>query len=185
MTLDIATKEDYAWVKRLYKSAFPKEERAPFYMLKRRAIQGRGELLIARKDEKLIGFAYLLTYRDLVYLFYFAIHEEVRGSGYGSRILQTLKDRYAGKRFFLAREQLDKSADNYDQRVQRHGFYLKNGLSDLPIRLKEGNVVYDVMGVNGNVTAKEYDELITSWSGRLIKKLVDMRIIEDDTNKKG
>lgn len=178
MVLEIATKQDYCQIRRIYNSAFPRDERAPFFLIRRRARQGRSEMLTARENGELIGFACVVTYQDLAYLFYFAIDEKQRGKGYGSRILQQLKDRYLGKRFFLAREQLDETADNYAQRVKRHEFYLKNGLEDLPLQIKEASVIYDVMGVGGAVTPEEYDTLITGWSGKLLRRMIDMRMIE-------
>ena len=51
--------------------------------------------------------------------------------------IEALKKQYHGSRFFLALETLDKAADNYEQRVKRHSFYEKCGLSDMPYKLKE------------------------------------------------
>ncbi len=172
-----ADKRDFRKIKSLYKQAFPAEERAPFFLIKRRALQGKATVLTAESDGVFVGFAYLVCYRELVYLFYFAVDAEKRGSGFGSRILQELRERFAGRRIFLAREQLEEGADNYSQRVKRRDFYLSNGFADLPCRIKEAGVVYDVMGIGGNVSAVEYEALITGWSGRLLKKFVDMRIL--------
>lgn len=178
MTLETAGKNDYAQIKRLYRRAFPREERAPFFIMKKRALEGKGEALVAKEDGEFIGFLYLITYKDLVYLFYFAIDDSRRKKGYGSRILQQLKQRYEGKRLFLAREKLDKSAPNYQQRVKRHEFYMKNGFHDMPYQIREASVIYDVMGVGGDVSAKEYDELILSWSGKIIKRMIKMSLSE-------
>lgn len=178
MILETARKGDYARIKRLYKSAFPKAERVPFFILKRKAFSGRADMLAARENGIFIGFLYLVCYKDLVYLFYFAIDGKQRGKGYGSRFLQQLKGRYKGRRLFLAREQLEETAANYQQRINRRGFYLKNGFLDMPCQIKEASVIYDVMGIGGTVTAKEYDELILNWGGRLIKGMIGMSLIE-------
>jgi len=178
MIIETANKQDYAFIKSLYNTAFPSDERAPFFLIRRRAKQGRSEMLIAREDGRDVGFACVVTHEDMAYLFYFAVDAGKRGAGNGSKILQLLKERYAGKRLFLAREQLDESADNYTQRVKRHEFYLKNGLSDWTIRIKEANVIYDVMGIGGMVTPAEYDALITGWSGKLLRRMIDMRVLE-------
>lgn len=114
----------------------------------------------------------------MAYLFFFAIEPDKRGKGYGSKVLGKLKERYEGKRLFLAREQLDERSNNYGERVKRHEFYLHNGFEDLPCRIKEAWVIYDVMGTGGKVSAEEYDALISSWTGKWIRKIVDMRIIE-------
>lgn len=178
MTLEPASKKDYAQIRCIYNQAFPKEERAPFWLVWRRTRQGRAQMLAARENGVLVGFANVVVYEDMAYLFYFAITAEHRGEGYGSRILQQLMQYYAGKRFFLAREQLDEAANNYDQRMKRHVFYRKNGLEDMPLSIKEAGVIYDVMGTGGRVAPAEYDALITSWSGGFLRRLIDMRMME-------
>ncbi len=165
-------------IKTIYEGAFPADEKAPFSLIMRRVKQGKAEILTAYENGGLIGFAYMVCHRNLAYLFYLAVDENKRGMGYGRKLIEAVKVRYAGKRIFLAREQLDKSAENYAQRVSRRNFYLKCGFSDLPCCIKEASVIYDVMGIGGNVSAKEYDALITSWAGRFLRKFVDMRIIE-------
>lgn len=179
MVLENADRKAYADIKGLYKRAFPRDERAPFFLIKRRAVKGKAQMLAAKEGDIFVGFVYLVCYKDLVYLFYFAVEENYRGTGKGSEILRLLKERCAGRRLFLAREQLDEKAENYSQRVNRHRFYRKNGFEDLPCRIKEASVVYDVMGIGGNVSAEEYDALIDCWIGRFLKKLIDMRIIEE------
>lgn len=178
MTFEIADRSDYPKIKRVYNSAFPKEERAPFFFMKRKGLNGKADILVAKENGMFIGFLYLVCYKDLVYLFYFAIDEKQRGKGYGSKFLQQLQEKYKGKRLFLAREQLDENAENYQQRVNRHQFYIKNGFQDMPYQIKEAKVIYDVMGVGGAVSAKEYDELMLRWSGRLIKRMISMSFIE-------
>jgi len=178
LILQQAEAADYKRIKQLYKKAFPREERAPFFLIRNRAEKGKAQMLIVKEHNLFIGFAYLLCYLDLAYLFYFAIEGDKRGAGYGTKVLDKLQEKYKGKRLFLAREQLDQTADNYEQRVKRHQFYLHNGFKDLPCKIKEANVIYDVMGIGGMISAKEYDVLISQWSGKWIKKLIDMRILE-------
>ncbi len=162
----------------LYKTAFPSDERAPFWLLRRRAKQDRAQMLAAYDAEQFAGFAYLVIYRDLVYLFYFAINAEMRGCGYGSAVLQALRREFPGRRIFLAREQLDDQAENAEQRRTRHGFYLANGFCDWPCQIKEASVIYDVMGMGGdNITPAEYQALIDSWGGSLLRRLIDMRVL--------
>ncbi len=163
-------------LKKLYIEAFPANERAPFYMLKRNAKNGRGEMLAAYDNNELVGMAYIIGSRDLGYLFYFAIMPGLRGKGYGSRILSLLRERYSGGRLFLAREQLDKSADNYSQRLKRHEFYLKNGFTDLNATIQEANVVYDVMITSGEVSPQEYADLMLSWAGRLMCRRIGYKL---------
>jgi len=178
ITLSPITQRDPAWgeVRALYLRAFPAEERPPFWMLKRRALQGRGELLAARQDGAFAGFAYVIGNERAAYLFYFAIADGQRGRGYGSTVLAALKERYAGKALFLARETLDEEAENYDQRVRRHAFYLRNGFCDLPLSIQEAGVTYDVMGVGGTPRPEDYESLMRAWAGPVIARLVKMEM---------
>lgn len=178
ITLKPAAPADYKLIRQLYKSAFPAEERAPFFMLKNRTADGRAQMLAARDADGFVGFAYLVYHLDLAYLSFFAIAPERRGTGCGSEILGELKERLKGKRLFLAREQLDESSDNYSQRVKRHNFYLHNGFTDLSCKIREVNMVYDVMSFGGRVAPEEYDALVTHWCGGLIKKIFRMQAFE-------
>lgn len=167
---------DYRAIKHLYKQAFPSEERAPFGMLMRKA--GKADFFALYDSEKWVGLAYIVSRGKLAYIFYIAITPEQRGKGYGTAAMKALIEYYKDSRLFLALEQLDKSADNCDQRVKRHEFYKSCGLSDLPYKIKEGGVIYDIMGVGGKVEPEEYRELIDSYLGWFMKRVVDMRIIK-------
>lgn len=179
MAITLKKAENYKEIKELYKSAFPPEERAPFFVLRRRAEQGKAEMLEARDGDKFAGLAYMVCLRDMAYIFYLAVAPDMRGMGCGSAILGELRERYAGKRLFLAREQLDEAAENYEQRLRRHDFYLHNGFEDKRFKIKEASVVYDAMGIGGDVSEQEYRELIDRWGGRLMRRLIDMRVIEN------
>ena len=164
--------QDYQNIKRVYLSAFPKEERPPFSILRRSVEQKKGMFLVIEEGEQFIGFLHVVVHSDLVYLAFFAIDEACRGKGYGSQSLQHLQQRFAEKRILVAREALDADADNYAQRVRRYGFYLRNGFAEIPYSIKEGGVTYDAMSTNGDVRPEEYDDLVSNWVSPLIRKLI-------------
>lgn len=181
LILQKAAKSDYPAIKKIYIRAFPSNERAPFFFIRRKAQQGKAEMLSIKKDSAVIGFTYLVAHRDLLYLFFLALADRERGKGYGSWTLQKLQEMYSGKRIFLSRETLDKSAENYPERVSRRDFYIRNGFADMGCQVREADVTYDVMAVGGRVTAKEYDELICAWCGNLVKNLIRMNLIEQES----
>lgn len=178
ITLQNPSKDDNKEIKHLFLAAFPSDERPPYFLLTWKVRRGKARMLVAKDDNTFIGFAYLVCHLDMVYLFFLAVDENKRGCGYGSKILAALKEKYAGKRIFLAREPLDPEAENYVQRVSRHEFYLRNGLQDLPMKIKEGSVVYETMGIGGKIRPDEYRALIRSWGGMLLPRLIDMRMIK-------
>ena len=178
MELINAKFKDLKHIKKLFLTAFPKEERPPFYVLLQKRKSGTGELLVAKEDNSFVGFIHVVHYKDLIYLFFFAIKDELRGKGYGSKALKELISRYSDKRIFLAREPLDSDAPNLSERVNRRNFYLKNGFTDLPIQIVEADYVFDAMGVNCTITAQEYLDLMLNWGGKSLQRKINMHVIE-------
>lgn len=160
----------------LYMKAFPAEERAPFLMLASKAGDRSVDFWGFYDDKNFLGFMYVVNHVDLSYVFYFAICEKYRGQGYGSRALKLCRRRYAGRRFFLAIEQLDKSAENYFQRKSRRDFYIRCKMSPLGMKVQEGSVTYDLLGIGGTVSSDEYSALIGEYLGKM-KKSVVMHIV--------
>ena len=90
MRLKRAKKEQLAQVKQLYKTAFPKEERRPFFLLQLEMKKRVMEILSVEED----GFAGLLIssfYKDLVLIEFLAIDDRRRGEGLGSKVLALAK----------------------------------------------------------------------------------------------
>ena len=164
-------------IKGLYLEAFPADERAPFWLLKRRAKQGKADFYELADGKVKVGMAYVVTYSDMAYLFYFAVDRSLLGKHYGTRALKAIMEHYKGKRLFLALENWNEKCDNREQRLKRHDFYLKCGLHDLPYKLKEAKVTYSIMGMGGKVEPDEYKRLIGNHLGFPLKYFIDMRII--------
>ena len=85
-------------LKDIYKEAFPREEKIPFWMLKMLTRDGRGEFYGVYDHEELIGLVYNVYYKDIIYISYLAIDDTKRGAGYGGRILQTIQKKYSDSR---------------------------------------------------------------------------------------
>ena len=112
------------------------------------------------------------------YVFYFAVDDKKRGKGYGTAILRAAQKKYSGRRLFLAIEEVDEKYDNYKQRTDRLKFYERAGFIRTGQKMQEGKVIYDLMGIGGRVSNKEYRRLIRSFAG-LVLLFFTMRIIED------
>lgn len=178
MILRAFSASDLPKIRALYREAFPIEERAPFALLCRRAKQGRGTLLVAVDRGVFCGFFYVLDDDELAYVFYFAVAKEERGRGRGSEMLTLLRRYYSGKRLFLALEAPDEAASNAEQRLRRWRFYERNGFVQLPGHIKEGSVVFEVMGIGGRVYAEEYARLVRRWCGKWYQRVVDLKLFD-------
>ena len=66
-------------VKRLYETAFPIEQRVPFWSLKLRSNMNGMEIVAYYDEDIFCGFACLLATEDAVYLYYIAVADGQRG----------------------------------------------------------------------------------------------------------
>ena len=99
-------------IRRLYTTAFPRQERAPLAFLFHRAKRGKADFQAVFDGETFVGLTLVAGTNDIVTLMFFAIEDAVRGRGYGSRILRAVQQKYHGKRLFLNIEPLDPAAPN-------------------------------------------------------------------------
>lgn len=166
--------KDYKKISRLYRTAFPADERAPMWYMAAKAENENADFWGIYADGEWAGLAYVISEGTASYLFYIALSENLRGKGLGSKALQSIKKHYGGQRIFLALEQLDESAENSEERIRRRNFYLKNGLKPLPLTIREATVTYDVMGT-GDVQPEEYESMMKKYLGAA-SRLVEMKI---------
>ena len=117
-------------LRKLYTSAFPKEERLPFLALRALTVRVGCDITAYYDGDTFVGFTYDATKGDVLYLMFFAVSDDVRGMGYGSAILSYLKEKHPDKAIVLNVELLDEAAENYADRVRRVRFYERNGFRD-------------------------------------------------------
>jgi GNAT superfamily N-acetyltransferase len=173
------SRKEYKRIKNLYKEAFPADERAPLFLMKKRAAKNKGDSWNVYDGDRWIGWVYMITTDDLAYVNYLAMDNSQRGKGYGVYVIEEIKKKYAGKKVFLALEQLDPKADNYEQRLKRHAFYERCGLKDLPYKIKEASVVYSIMGTGETVEPEEYKKMMDDFLGPFFTRLIDTRILKE------
>ena len=161
-------------IKKLYKSAFPFNERAPFFLIKKRMQEDICQFANIYYNDRFVGFFYLLGDSNLEYIFYFAIQKEFRHKGIGSTALQKLNEMFKDKKVFLAMEPIDKDAPNLEEREARLAFYESNGYMMLNRRVKEGPMIYELLGLNCDITKEEYNNLIYKFTANKYKKYIGM-----------
>lgn len=144
----------------LYHTAFPKEERLPWWVLRLNAHRKGIELTAWVEGEQFCGFTASVTVEGLHFLLFFAVDTPLQGQGYGSAILSALREEYGN--IALNVELLDKSASNYPQRLRRFAFYQKNGFSDTG---------YDVWEVGGRFRILATRQLDVAQYKKVFRKL--------------
>lgn len=99
-------------LERLYRAAFPREERPPYFYIKWKAMKQGADFFGIYDNNRFIGLIYTVTNKDVVYIFFFAIEEDYRGLGYGSQALSKDKHKYRDKRIVLCIEALEENSAN-------------------------------------------------------------------------
>lgn len=159
--------------KKLYNEAFPEDERIPIWILKILSRKNKAKFYSIYDKTKFIGLVYNIYYKNIVFIFYFAINKEYRGQGYGSKIIEIIKQKYSNSRIILSIEQIDENSSNYKQRIKRKEFYLKNGFKESNYTIKEKGIIYEMLYYNENdksVELQEFQEMMKNYFGKILYK---------------
>ena len=161
--------------KKLYFDAFPVEERVPFDFLADKVKYGNSNLYTLYDNHLFVGILVLVTYKDMVFLWYLAVDKNLQGKGYGTIILNLVEPKYHGCRLVLNIDEVDKYFADFELRQKRHDFYIKNGYNDCFVKTREKGVVYELMSKHGNVTYEDYKEMMINYLGeQLYNKVYEL-----------
>lgn len=122
--------KEISLINQINEEAFPLEERVPISTIIAFADKGKGKLLGAYDQDEFIGFVLIIIKNNVGYLFLLAVEKSKRNQGYGSLILQEIFKKYENIQINLDFEILDPLAPNYEIRLRRKAFYLRNGLKE-------------------------------------------------------
>ncbi len=111
--------------------AFPKNERCPLERFFNLQAMGLDVDILGFFDKnELLGFFVAMKKGICAYAWFFAIREDLRSQGLGTKALSLIFDRYKDYQIVLDFESIDESAPNNEQRIHRKNFYLRNGFRE-------------------------------------------------------
>ncbi len=151
-------------VKALYESAFPANERIPIKHLLDDKIK-REFWAFFNKDNgenaaapKFCGFSNSISHGDITNIVYFAVVPELRCHGYGSQILQVIREQHPDTRIVvdIEVEEDSKDAEELERRNRRREFYTRNGFDSSPVDYVWQGEHYRLLSAGGIVTEKEF-----------------------------
>ncbi len=147
-------------IARLYYTAFPRGERKPLSMIRRRQKENRTDVWYFTENGKFIGIGTTVNdpEENMILLDYFAITRKSRSKGCGTRILPMILSQYPGRKVFGEIEIADEGTENYDQRIRRKQFYLRNGMRALDIYVDLFGVEMEILTSGCDLTIEEYLE---------------------------
>ena len=146
--------EKFPEIERLYRAAFPREERVPMDVLLE--TDGPYDFVACYDGAVLCGFYSALTLGDITHILFLAVEETLRDHGYGSQILGEIKNAYEGKRIILDVEMVDPEAENKEQREHRIAFYMRNGYHHSGISYGWRGVMYEILILEGTISEDEF-----------------------------
>ena len=152
-------------IENLYMRAFPKSERKPFKLMIQKQAEGTMELLSIEEENAFLGLAIFAHDKDIALLDYFAISDDLRGQGIGSRAIKALQKIYAGKRFVLEIETTKKPCDDLEMRQHRKAFYLRNGLHTMDFDVNLFGVEMEVLSNGEYLNFDEYLDVYKNACG--------------------
>ena len=152
-------------LRRLYETAFPVQEQIPYddliYLLDAMDI----EYTAYYDGEMLVGLTMVLRLPRYTWAWYFAVNEELRGQGYGQRILASVLDKHRDGLPFIMDIESPRQTDapNPEQRRRRYAFYLRNGMRDTMTSRTWGNITYTILSNSDEpFTQQDYDDIVTA-----------------------
>lgn len=161
---------DFSRVDILNLEAFPVEERLPSSLMASLCEEGELDLLGVYDGDLFVGFCCVMPGEEMSYVFFLAVDGSARSKGYGTIVLDMLRQRYPSGQIVLDIEPLVPECDNLEQRKRRKGFYLRNGFSASGWFFKYCGLCFELMFAGGETFDREaYMRLLDRISVMVVK----------------
>ncbi len=155
----------------LYQKAFPREEKKPFWLIRKAEKLGYGRnFLIENEKGEFLGLAFTISNGDYVLLDYLAIEMKHRGHGIGTQVLKKLKSLFHPLPLVLEIEDPDSICDNREERIKRAEFYKKCGMHTMDYRICLFGVDMKILTSGEDVSFERYHSLLYQVFGEQFAK---------------
>ncbi|MDD3303530.1 MAG: GNAT family N-acetyltransferase [Clostridia bacterium] len=148
-------KIEFAEIKRdigkRYQKDFPSVERMPLFIWKKHAKNGIMETYKIIDEEKEVAYIVFSKEKEkCMLIYYFAVYEEFRNDGYGSKVMQLLKEKVFKGDYDIIFLEVDKRNHGKDYkenkiRERRVDFYTRNGFQLIDVLFENFGVSYEFL----------------------------------------
>lgn len=157
-------------IKEIYTSSFSREDRMPFWLMLIMAKNKNTDFLSFHDNDTLCGFFYMATLENLTFVMFFAVDENNRSKGYGSRILEGVQSIYPDNKIIVSIERCDVDEADIEQRLRRKKFYINNGYTDTGYLVELAkNKTQEVLIKNGEFDKDEFILFFKKYSNGTMK----------------
>jgi len=162
-------------IRKLYRNAFPREERKPFAAIRRMYQEGKADIWYIQADGRFAGLATTVNGGEMVLLDYFAVKQRRQGKGIGTAAMECLLQLYPGKGVFLEIENTETPGLDQDQRRKRKEFYLSCGFRELGVRARVFGVAMELLVVGCEMDYEAYRKFygfnMSPWAADHLEKM--------------
>ena len=159
-------------LKKLYQSSFPRAEKKPFWLMRKKCREGIMEMFaLVEEQNTFAGLAIFIYFKDMVLLDYFAIEPSFRGMGKGSKALELIKKKFEDRRFFLEIESVYEECPDIENRRNRRRFYLANGMKSQNYLVMLFGTEMEILSAGAAIVYEEYETMYRElFTGRVTRK---------------
>ena len=148
-------------ITQLLKSAFPKKEQTPMFLLLLGALRKNTHFTAFYDADKFVGLLYTIKDDRYYFILYLAVNSEMRSCGIGGEILNYAYAQAGDKIIVLNVEPLDSAADNHEQRERRIAFYARHGIYETGYGFSSDGIKYSVLASDTEAFApKAYSDML-------------------------
>ncbi|QSX04654.1 GNAT family N-acetyltransferase [Sedimentibacter sp. zth1] len=155
--------------KEIYTSSFLKEDRMPFWLMLIMAKMKNTEFISFHDKQTLCGFVYMATIKNLTFIMFLAVDENIRSKGYGSRILEKIQSLHTDNKIIISIERCVKDAKDIKQRLRRKKFYANNGYIETGYLVELANKKQEILIKNGQFDEDEFYLFFKKYSNGTMK----------------
>ncbi len=159
-----SSKQDHD-VKRIFKQCFG-HAHIPFVMIVPKQKDQYCQLLGVKDNGKTVAFMHLIRHKDITYVLFLGVDQDLRSNGYGSRCLEYVKT--LNPRIALNMEIVNPKARNYAQRQKRERFYQNNDFEYTNITFGYGTNNTALLHYGTAPTLSEFDEINKKFIGKFL-----------------
>jgi len=117
----------------------------------------------------LCGFVYMATIKNLTFVMFLAVDENIRSKGYGSRILEKIQSMHTDNKIIISIERCNEDAKDIDQRIRRKKFYVNNGYVETGYLVELENKKQELLIKNGKFDEDEFSLFFKKYSNGTVK----------------
>ena len=135
-----------SFVEELYTEAFDRRMQVPLDILFRVSGLNKADFMAVFDDDLFVGFYYVYVLKENAFVYYLAVTPSMRCRGYGTEILDLIKDTYYPEhRIVLCTEAPLVDDKLVSSRYRKLAFYSRNGFIDTLYKFESVGVQYEVL----------------------------------------